>query len=318
MLDIKEEKFGRFTQVKLINNDTKECFSFIPDYGACLNHLTLKKNNRLHQIFYSSDCCGLLSREKRLFEGAKLFPFPNRINNGKYTWADKKYQLPINFPSQNHAIHGLVQEKQFRIVDKKTAKDEATVWVELNSDGNIPGYPFKYKLNIIFSLSRFDGIICQTIAKNTDKVNIPIGDGWHPYFQTGTKINNLYLKLPADKVVKQNKKMIPTGKTVSFDKFTRLAKIGNHTFDTCYKIKQSDKNRVNIELYDPKQNLKLIVWQETGKNKYNYFQVYTPPLRNCIALEPMTCTPDAFNNKRGLVILKPKEKYSASFGVKIS
>ena len=56
------------------------------------------------------------------------------------------------------------------------------------------------------------------------------------------------------------------------------------------------------------------MWQETGTNKYNFLQVYIPPSREMIALEPMTSNIDAFNNKDHLIILEPGKKWSASFG----
>jgi aldose 1-epimerase len=49
-------------------------------------------------------------------------------------------------------------------------------------------------------------------------------------------------------------------------------------------------------------------------NKYNYVVLYIPPDRNSIAVEPMTSSIDAFNNKEGLIILKPEEFWSASMG----
>ena len=51
--------------------------------------------------------------------------------------------------------------------------------------------------------------------------------------------------------------------------------------------------------------------------KYNYLQVFIPPLRNSIAIEPMTCNTDAFNNKEGLIILEPDQQFKASYGVSI-
>ena len=58
------------------------------------------------------------------------------------------------------------------------------------------------------------------------------------------------------------------------------------------------------------------IWQETGKYKYNFLQVYTPPHRKSIAIEPMTCAPDAFNNKDGLIVLGPFESFYAVCGIK--
>jgi aldose 1-epimerase len=59
----------------------------------------------------------------------------------------------------------------------------------------------------------------------------------------------------------------------------------------------------------------LHYWQETGAGKYNFLQVFIPPLRHCVALEPMTCAPDAFNNGMGLARLEPGEMLKGSFGV---
>src|SRR6516165_11553260 len=43
-----------------------------------------------------------------------LFPFPNRICDGRFTWAGRDYQLPINGPGGKHAIHGFVCRKPWR------------------------------------------------------------------------------------------------------------------------------------------------------------------------------------------------------------
>ncbi len=63
------------------------------------------------------------------------------------------------------------------------------------------------------------------------------------------------------------------------------------------------------------QKLTINIWQQTGKWKYNYLQVFIPPSKKSIAVEPMTCAADAFNNKMGLIILNPKKSFSTSCGV---
>lgn len=318
MFSIRSEKFGKSILVKLINTTTREYFSFIPTFGATINDLVLMKKGQLCKLLYSSiDHNDLVTKGKRIFNGAKLFPFPNRINNGKYIWNNKEYHLPINFPYENHAIHGLVLESKFKIVKRKSGKNIASVEIVHDYNGKSPGYPFKYRLQVIYSFSKNE-VKVKTIATNTDKVAIPIGDGWHPYFQTGTKIDNLHLLLPSNEIVEMDKKMIPTGKIVYSNQFaTKLRLIGNHTFDTCYRIIPKNKTMAQIVLKDPGKNITIVVWLETGRQKYNYVQIYTPPSRKYIAIEPMSCAPDVFNNKEGLIILKPKEKYRASFGIKL-
>ena len=56
-------------------------------------------------------------------------------------------------------------------------------------------------------------------------------------------------------------------------------------------------------------------WQETGPQKFNYMQVFMPPYGTSIALEPMTCNIDAFNNGDGLTNLAPGETLRAKAGV---
>ena len=78
-----------------------------------------------------------------------------------------------------------------------------------------------------------------------------------------------------------------------------------------------EKGVAVTQVANPARNLKLEVWQETGPKQFNYLQVYTPKTRQSIAIEPMSCAPDAFNSGKGLIRLKPDEVIEASFGVRI-
>src|SRR5437762_11018156 len=53
-----------------------------------------------------------------------LFPFPNRIRDGRYTWAGREYQLPINGPGGKHAIHGFACRHPWRVVDSGGSADK--------------------------------------------------------------------------------------------------------------------------------------------------------------------------------------------------
>ena len=70
----------------------------------------------------------------------------------------------------------------------------------------------------------------------------------------------------------------------------------------------------NAEVILQSDKGKLTYWQETGEGKYNFIQIFTPPHRTCIALEPMTSNIDTFNNGDGLVLLKENEQLSGNFG----
>jgi aldose 1-epimerase len=110
--------------------------------------------------------------------------------------------------------------------------------------------------------------------------------------------------------------MIPTGEVKKYNQFNSRAPIGNIAFDSCFRLALiGDKHMTGI--YDPATDIKFILWQETGPGKYNYLQVYTPPARHSVAIEPMTCNINAFNNHEGLIILEPDEIFQASYGVQV-
>ena len=88
-------------------------------------------------------------------------------------------------------------------------------------------------------------------------------------------------------------------------------------FDTCFEIKPGKDGIQTTELHDEEAGLTIQLWQETGENKYNYIQVFIPPDRSSIALEPATCNINAFNNLEGLITLKPEETYEAAYGVRL-
>jgi aldose 1-epimerase len=315
MYKIEHKPFGQLQELKLINVSTGEWLSIIPGLAATINGLVLSAGNKKHELI---DGCSayeeLMTEGKRVFKGTKLFPFPNRINKGQYSFAGKNYQLPINFPSEGNAIHGLVCESSFDVVNETANENEASVELQYNYDGSNSAYPFKYKLTILYSLSE-KGFACKTTVENTGDKELPMGDGWHPYFKLAGKVNDLFVKIPAAQIVLVNDKMIPNGLTSESDQFTKSTKIEENQFDTCYKLEEKE-GRQQVELIN--QKVQLAVWQETGKNKYNYVQIYTPASRNCIAIEPMTCMPDAFNNKNGLIVLKPQEILNLAFGVELT
>ena len=312
MFKIQKQKSAQYTKLKLLNTETKECANLIPEFGANLNELILAKNKKSHSIIDGDKTYNTQAKNK-WFKSRKLFPYPNRINNATYTFQKKTYSLPVNFPAQNHAIHGLVYNKNFKIKKTKTQAQSAKAELQYNYKKEIPAYPFTFQLKIKYTLTK-EGINCTTTVKNTGKENMPMGDGWHPYFKTEGKIDNITLKLPAKTKINVNKKMIPTGKTTQFTKFSEPAQIKKQELDTGFILSKKEGIK-KTELHDKKQDIKIIIWQETGIRKYNYLQVFIPPKRTSIAIEPMTCSTDAFNNKEGLIILNPNDTFSASFGI---
>jgi len=313
MFELKEQTTNDIKHLKVTNTNTQEYMSIISEFGAVVNELVLTKSDQNYSIINGcSSYSELIANE--MYKSAKLIPFPNRIKDGKYNYSGKNYQLHINHPAENHALHGFIYDKEFVVNDVAINEDSAIIELEYFYNGFIPGYPFKFSTNITYALTREIGFKCTTKVRNIDDRPLPFGDGWHPYFKFEKKVDELMLKIPSTQKVEVDNRMIPTGEVIPFEQFQQPEKIGDTNFDTGFILNQ-DKRSATTEIYDPEQDVKIVIIQETGERKYNFLQVYIPPSRDSIAIEPMTCNTNALNNKDGLIILEPNEEFYASYGV---
>ncbi len=213
----------------------------------------------------------------------------------------------------NCALHGFLYNTKMKIVESICDENLGRLKFNVNLDGHNKGYPFKLQINIIFILSS-KGLKITTEIENCDEKPVPLSDGWHPYFKFDTAVDKLMIKIPSIKQTELNNRLVPTGKTLENDEYYTLSKIGKTKFDNGYKLERKS-SIVKTELYSPEKDVTINLWQETGPNKYNFIQVYTPPHRNSIAIEPLTSNINCFNNNDGLIKLRPEEIFSASYGV---
>src|SRR5260370_8872909 len=56
-----------------------------------------------------------------------LFPFPNRIRGGRFTWDGKDYHLPCNEGNGKNAIHGFACQRTWRVLD--SGANDNSSWV---------------------------------------------------------------------------------------------------------------------------------------------------------------------------------------------
>lgn len=310
MFKIRTDHLGSLLRFVLANPETGEYVSIIPGFGGNVNRIVLRKKNKNYAILDGART-DLELLKNAWFKGAKLIPFPNRIRNGQYSFAGKPYQLPINFG--RHAIHGFVYDKVLKVTDETINDNQASLELEYVYDAAIKGYPFSFRATLTYSLMRDKGFQYKTEITNLGSISLPASDGWHPYFKTKGKVDRLHIKIPAESRIEVDAQMIPTGKLIH-ENYTGLFQIGNKEFDTGFVLKKVG-GKATTELYNPDSDLKICLWQEIGKWKYNYLQVFIPPSRTSIAIEPMTCTADAFNNRIGIIILEPQQSFSATCGV---
>jgi len=307
--------------IHLINGCQEVCFKdkksgctigIMAGYGAGLNR---------YEIPFKKGTFNLIKgyNEKadfeKLYNSVILVPFPNRIKNGQYTFEGKTYQLPINQTNEQNAIHGLLFDKAFTIESMQTKNSQAYLTLSYLYKGDVEGYPFPFKCKVRYIWNPEQFLNISVSIENTGQTALPAGIGWHPYFTFPVLVNELALQLNCIHQYKVDERMIPTMQTQTFDAFQEMNLISKTQLDDCFALAQN--KTIETTLKDEHNGIELSIIQETGKHQYKYIQIYTPKDRKSIALEPMTCMPDVFNNGEGIWKLQPDEKIEVAFKLKI-
>jgi len=295
--------------IKLAAPQQNSSMTIIPEQGGIVASLVLNGQEQLAQIQSEQEL-----KENPWGKSALLYPFPNRLKAGHFVHCDKEYQFPINDQNTGNALHGFGANLEMNVADVNLQNDSASLLLNLNYQGQHSFYPWSFRLSIKYTLT-LSGFELQMEISNESKEAFPFGFGWHPYFLIQNAGNCSSLKLPGAQRIDIDEYMIPTGKRERFTNFADLSKIDNSNFDTGFELVLNGKtSSVTLSHCD---NSELTFWQESGPEEYRFLQVFIPPDRNSIALEPMTCNIDAFNNKEGLWILQPGERRSLKCGVKV-
>jgi aldose 1-epimerase len=302
--------FGKYEKHSLISEDEKTRLDLVPGHGACVLDLVFEGVSILDGFKTAQEMEG-----NRWSKNIVLFPFPNRLKDGRYEWEGTSYQFPVNDAHTGNALHGFGLAKPMRVSQLDLSAEGATITCEYRDPGDHPAYPFPFTFSIQFTIDQRNQLTVNMAFQNDGTQSIPVGLGWHPYFRLSEKVDTLLVQLPESEMIGIDRFMIPNGKRYAYDKFAELSTLGGHTLDNCFAL-PTDRATTSATLSG--QFGTLHYWQETGAGKYNFLQVFTPPHRESIALEPMTCNIDAFNNGEGLIRLDALESVNAKFGLRHS
>lgn len=313
MFKIEEIHFGNIIVYRLKNIENGEFADVLPALGGILNAFTVNTNKGLCSVIdgFENDK-DFFSSNSHSFKSNVLFPFPNRIEEGHYFFEGKEFQLDVNFPQENNSIHGLVYNKPFKVNETSITPDSCQITMSYDSSGEI-GYPFPFCLSITYRLLQGE-LQCATVITNTGTTRMPYGFGWHHYFKTGNMIDVNSLSFSSTAMLEVNSQMIPNGGSIEYKEYASIKTLGNTQFDNCFRLEEGAETAVVLK--DEPSRLSIIL--KFNSVDFPYLQVYTPPARKTIALEPMTCAPNAFNNKLGLQVLEAGEVKSLDFTISVS
>ena len=307
MYQLQTTDFGKFERYTVSHEIHPQSISFIPSRGGCLLSVVLESQEVLD---------GYQTPEEVDFnnwgKSGVLYPFPNRLREGHYEWLGKTYQFPINDATFQNALHGFGMTRPLTVCELSLETDQAHIGMEGEYAGELPYYPWPFTFGLTYRLYAPDQLWVEMSVKNTGTTPIPVGLGWHPYFQLGETAAVCELILPSMDLVGIDARMIPTGKRYPYTEFAQRRKIGSTVLDNCFAVPETHLE-VGAYLCGPRGALRY--WQETGPDKFNFLQVFTPPYGTSIAMEPMTCNVDAFHNGDGLKALEPGATLRAKAGI---
>lgn len=248
--------------------------------------------------------------------GQTLMPWPNRIRDGKYTFAGKDQQLALTEPARANASHGLIRWADWTVVQHDS--DAIVVEHLLRPQ---PGWDWTLRLQVAYTLSAV-GLMVTPAATNLSDTPAPFGYGSHPYLTAGEDIvDELMLTVPGARTITVDERLNAIGTApvdgTAYD-FRSGRAIGTTQLDHCYGELTADNGRWTASI--ERDGVRTTMWADAAR--FPYAQAYTGDTlspdrirRAGVALEPMTCPPDAFNTGEGLLTIEPGRTWTGTWGI---
>jgi aldose 1-epimerase len=249
--------------------------------------------------------------------GQLLAPWPNRVDHGRYVFAGAEHQLDLSEPGQDNAIHGLTRWANWAPLRQQD--DRVVLAHTLHGR---PGYPFCLQLEAEYRLDPAAGLEVTITARNGGSRPAPYGTGSHPYLTAQAPlVDDCSLTLPAGRWLSAGARDIPCGPAEDvtggpFD-FRNRRRIGgtsiNHAF-TALERDAAGKAWARLS----SEATEVALWAGDG---YRWLQVFTGDTlaeghrRRALAIEPMTCPPNALATGQDLLVLEPGGSVSHSWGI---
>jgi aldose 1-epimerase len=255
--------------------------------------------------------------EPPLGAGAVLIPWPNRVAGARWTHDGTPRDLEATEPTRGNAIHGLVRHETWTVTEHSRSKVTMEVSIEPR-----PGWPFPFRTSISYELGLRGLNVTHGMHNLGDEV-LPFGVGTHPYLRTGrVKLTDCELRLAATTMLPLDPvRMVPIGEPVDVrggDLDFRHGRLVcelpdlDHAFGGC----RPRDGVIRHALWHAQGGVEL--WADRS---FRWVQVFTP--KNfpndhggfAVAIEPMTCPPDALNSGVDLIHLDPGGSWTGRWGI---
>jgi aldose 1-epimerase len=245
------------------------------------------------------------------YVGSTLAPWANRIAAGNWSLNGQPMHLEVNEPARDSALHGLVADKVWSVVDHQDSK--LTLGCRIDSTA---GYPFELELQVSYEIGA-EGLQVVSRTINKSSTSAPFVMASHPYYKLAAD-SVLINKFSQFLVTDTN--LIPVGETapiqeLGFSDEGELMVIGadlDHGF-----VADADAGRT-LETKLVSSAVEVSIWQE---RPYGFLIVFTGKAGSLenpgyVAIEPQTAATNAFNSGDGLLWLAPGEELDLNWGIR--
>lgn len=258
--------------------------------------------------------------------GCLLAPWPNRVDGGNFTFQGETYHLEINEPDRHNAIHGFVRERPWEL-DPETSDNPAAVCLSLEMEPQ-PGWLWRLKYVMNWSIGATQGLRGELRVSNLSDTPCPFGFGWHPYLSAGgASLDECTLSVSVgNNLVLDSTRNLPTGLEQPADTVLGQARpvvLHGLWLDHAFRAHPKPDGRVRAALCRADGSgteLSAEPW-------CRWLQIYTAdpahqqafpgvPDGRALAVEPMTCPPNALNRNQDVLILAPGGSRSFIFGLR--
>ena len=313
-----EEDFGGSPVIVLRDVERDQEAQVLPSVGANCIAYRIGTAAGPVDVLYPPDTLEAVQDRPSGFGIPILFPFPNRIENGKFTFDGKTHQLDRP-DGGGHTIHGYVLDRPWEIVAGGSSQaDGAWTRVRFRS-GDFPEigrrFPFPFEVEATVRLK--DGALAlEVVSTNTGETDMPAGLGMHPYFplpagEAGSR-ESCTVQMPAQQRWVLRPDCIPTGEVRPVSGKYDLRE-PTPLRDQCYDDVWTDLALCGgwsrCVYWDPDAGLSVAM---EADGIFRELVLYAPEQRPVLCFEPYTCTTDAVNLEErgidgGLIRLKPGE-----------